>query len=48
VAREKRTPKQTDHTNKHEPEVRGNNGEVDDLSGYVYDPEIAMSGGRDA
>jgi len=38
--REKRTPEQTDNANEYEPEVRGNNGEVDDLSGYVHDPEI--------
>ena len=38
--REKRTPKQTDYTDKHEPEVWGNDGEVDDLSGYVYSPGI--------
>jgi len=37
-AREKRTPEQADHTNKHEPEVWRNDGEVDDLSGYVHSP----------
>ena len=38
--REKRTPKQTDYTNKREPEMWGDDSEVDDLSGYVYTPEI--------
>ena len=44
-----RTPEQTDYTNKHEPEVGRNDGEVDGLSGYVHSPEIAsekkLSGG---
>lgn len=31
-------PEQADHTNEHEPEVRGYDREVDDLSGYVNGP----------